>query len=100
MHLERLTFILEVVGQKGVSLFKISDGKLVKTNKYKKAKSEKLVDNILLMRTEKNDFAAFNLDDCSYVMYNAKKDSQQFLSEDGKFVWAYEKKQVTKLKTR
>ncbi len=89
-----------VVGQKGVSLFKISDGKLVKTNKYKKAKSEKLVDNILLMRTEKNDFAAFNLDDCSYVMYNAKKDSKQFLSEDGKFVWAYEKKQVTKLKTR
>ena len=89
-----------VVGQKGVSLFKISDGKLVKTNKYKKAKTEKLVGNILLMRTEKNDFAAFNLDDCSYVMYNAKKDSQQFLSEDGKFVWAYEKKQVTKLKTR
>lgn len=89
-----------VLGEKGVSLFNISDGKLVKANKYKKAVVQKKVDNILLMRTPKNDFAAFNLDDCSYVMYNAKKDSQQFLSEDGNFVWAYEKKEVTKLKTR
>ena len=89
-----------VVGEKGVSLFKEADGKLVKANKYKKAKVEKVVGNIMLMRTPKNDFAAFNLDDCSYVMYNAKKDSKQFLSEDGKFVWAYEKKQVSKLKTR
>lgn len=89
-----------VIGEKGVSLFKISDGKLVKANKYKRASFQKLVDNILLMRTEKNDFAAFNLDDCSYVMYNAKKDSKQSLSEDGNFVWAYEKKEVTKLKTR
>lgn len=89
-----------VVGQKGVSLFNIADGKLVKANKYKKATSEKVVDNILLMRTDKNDFAAFNLDDCSYVQYNAKKDSKQFLSEDGNFVWAYEKKTVSKLKTR
>ncbi|MCB0801843.1 MAG: PQQ-binding-like beta-propeller repeat protein [Flavobacteriales bacterium] len=89
-----------VVGEKGVSTFKISDGKLIAANKYKRSKSESLVDNILLMRTEKNDFAAFNLDDCSYVMYNAKKDSEQELSQDGKFVWAYEKKEVTKLKTR
>ena len=89
-----------VVGEKGVSLFKIADGKLVKANKYKKATVQKQVGNMLLMRTPKNDFAAFNLDDCSYVMYNAKKDSQQELSEDGNFVWAYEKKVVTKLKTR
>lgn len=89
-----------VLGEKGVSLFSSKDGKLIKANKYKKATAEKQVDNILLMRTEKNDFAAFNLDDCSYVMYNAKKDSQQTLSEDGNYVWAYEKKEVTKLKTR
>ncbi len=88
-----------VVGQKGVSTFNISDGKLVAASKYKKAVAESQKDNILLMRTAKNDFAAFNLDDCSYVMYNAKKDSQQTLSQDGKFVWAYEKKEVTKLKT-
>ena len=89
-----------VIGEKGVSLFTIAEGKLVKANKYKKASFQRLEDNILLMRTEKNDFAAFNLDDCSYVKYNAKKDSQQELSTDGKFVWAYEKKVVTKLKTR
>lgn len=89
-----------VVGEKGVSLFTIKEGKMVKAAKYKKASAEKVVDNILLMRTAKNDFAAFNLDDCTYVKYNAKKDSQQSLSEDGNFVWAYEKKVVTKLKTR
>ena len=89
-----------VVGEKGVSLFNESNGKLLKANKYKKASVEKVVNNILLMRTAKNDFAAFNLDDCSYVMYNAKANSQQFLSEDGNYVWAYEKKEVTKLKTR
>ncbi|MBL4710260.1 MAG: PQQ-binding-like beta-propeller repeat protein [Flavobacteriales bacterium] len=89
-----------VIGQKGVSLFTISEGKMVKASKYKKASFQSLEDNILLMRTAKNDFAAFNLDDCTYVKYNAKKDSQQALSTDGKFVWAYEKKQVTKLKTR
>lgn len=89
-----------VLGEKGVSLFNASNGKLFKANKYKRAVVQKQVDNILLMRTAKNDFAAFNLEDCSYVMYNAKKDSQQFLSEDGNFVWAYEKKVVSKLKTR
>ncbi len=89
-----------VVGEKGVSTFSISEGKLLNANKYKRAKATKVVDNILLMRTKKNDFAAFNLDDCSYVEYNAKKDSKQELSEDGNFVWAYEKKEVTKLKTR
>jgi len=78
----------------------MSDGSLVNSNKYKKAKAMKVVDNILLMVTAKNDFAAFNLDDCSYLSYNAKKDSKQELSEDGNFVWAYEKKNVTKLKTR
>lgn len=89
-----------VVGEKGVSTFKMSDGKFIAGNKYKRSTPLEVQDNIMLMVTAKNDFAAFNLDDCSYVQYNAKKDSQQELSEDGKYVWAYEKKEVTKLKTR
>lgn len=92
--------MIVMVGEKGVATHKMSDGSLVNSNKYKKAKAMKVVDNILLMVTAKNDFAAFNLDDCSYLSYNAKKDSKQELSEDGNFVWAYEKKNVSKLKTR
>lgn len=88
-----------VIGEKGVSAFNQADGKYQYGSKYKKADPIKQVGNILLLVTAKNDFAAYNLDDCTYVKYNAKKDSQQELSEDGKFVWAYEKKQVTKLKT-
>jgi outer membrane protein assembly factor BamB len=89
-----------VVGEKGVSAFSQADGTFKYGNKYKRSEPMKQIDNILLMVTENNDFAAFNLDDCTYVKYNAKKDSQQQLSEDGNFVWAYEKKVVTKLKTR
>ena len=83
-----------------MSAFSQADGSYQYGNKYKRSEPVKQIDNILLMVTENNDFAAFNLDDCSYVKYNAKKDSQQELSEDGNFVWAYEKKDVTKLKTR
>jgi len=89
-----------VVGEKGVSAFDQKDGSFKYGNKYKRSDPVKQIDNILLMVTDKNDFAAFNLDNCTYVKYNAKKDSQQELSEDGNFVWAYEKKEVTKLKTR
>jgi outer membrane protein assembly factor BamB len=89
-----------VIGLKGVSAFNQADGSYQYGAKYKKADPMKQIDNILLMVTDKNDFAAFNLDDCTYVKYNAKKKSQQELSEDGNFVWAYEKKNVTKLKTR
>lgn len=89
-----------VVGAKGVSTFGMKDGKLLNANKYKKAGVMEIADNIMLMVTPKNDFAAFNLEDCSYTEYNAKKNSQQSLSEDGRFVWVYEKKDVTKLKVR
>lgn len=89
-----------VIGLKGVSAFNQADGSYQYGAKYKKADPMKQIDNILLMVTDKNDFAAFNLDDCTYVKYNAKKKSQQELSEDGNFVWAYEKKNVTKLRTR
>lgn len=92
--------MIVMVGEKGVSTHKMSDGSLVNSNKYKRSAALEVVDNILLMVTPKNDFAAFNLDDCSYVQYNAKKDSQQSLSVNGDYVWAYEKKSVTKLKTK
>lgn len=89
-----------VVGEKGVSTFSMKDGSLINANKYRRASVSAMEENILLMVTTKNDFAAFNLEDCSYKEYNAKKDSQQTLSKDGRFVWAYEKKNVTKLKVR
>ncbi len=92
--------LIVMVGEKGVSTHKLSDGSLVNSNKYRRSACLEVEGNIMLMVTAKNDFAAFNLDDCSYVTYNAKTDSQQDLSEDGNYVWAYEKKTVTKLKTR
>ena len=61
--------------------------------------TEKAAGNNILTKSELCD--ALGIPRSSYYrLSNAKKDSKQELSEDGNFVWAYEKKNVTKLKTR
>jgi hypothetical protein len=53
------------------------------------------------MKTDKDDFAAFNLSDLSYTQYNAKKGARTWLErEDARYVYVYEKDQVTKLSTQ
>jgi hypothetical protein len=90
-----------VVGEKGVSTFKVDNGDLVAANKYKKASVMDYTDNILVLETEKADIAAFDVaDNCKYWAYNAKKNSSTTLTTDGNHVYVYEKNTVTKLKTR
>ena len=48
---------------------------------------------------DNSDIAAFNLDDCSFREFNARRGAVSTLSYDGKFVYVYEKKEVTKLRT-
>jgi hypothetical protein len=55
--------------------------------------------NMLLMKTDNSDIAAFNLDDCSFREFNARRGAVSTLSYDGKYVYVYEKKEVTKLRT-
>lgn len=48
-----------------------------------------------------DNYAAYNLDDLSYKEYKAKKGAEIFLErEDAEYLYVYEKKGVTKLKTR
>jgi hypothetical protein len=92
--------LIVVVGEKGVSTFKSSDGSLVAANKYKKASVVDYEGNILILETDKNDIAAFDVEDnCKYWAYNAKKGSGNSLTTDGKHVYVYEKKDVTRLYT-
>jgi hypothetical protein len=90
-----------VVGEKGVSTFKVDNGDLVAANKYKRSSVMDYTDNILVLETEKADIAAFDVaDNCKYWAYNAKKNSSTTLTTDGNHVYVYEKNTVTKLKTR
>ncbi len=88
-----------VVGEKGLSTFNPDDGSFITNSVYKKAVPAGRIKNIILMKTDKDDFAAYNLDDLSYKQYDAKKGAKTWLErEDAKYVYVYEKKGVTKLR--
>lgn len=89
-----------VVGEKGVSTFNVSDGKLIAANKYKRASILAHYDNILVLETPTNDIAAFDLaDKCKYRAYKPKKGSSSVLTTDGESVYVYEKKSISRLFT-
>lgn len=88
-----------VVGEKGISKFATADGKLICANKYRSSAFEETVDNILIMKTTGADIGTFKMDDCSYKDFKARKGAVTDLSECGKFVYVYENKTITKLKT-
>lgn len=90
-----------VVGEKGVSTFNITDGKLVAANKYKRASIIDYTGNMLVLETDKSDIAVFDVaDKCKYLAYNAKKGSSTELTSDGEHVYVYEKKTISRLRTK
>ncbi|MCF6342234.1 MAG: PQQ-like beta-propeller repeat protein [Bacteroidales bacterium] len=92
--------IIVVIGEKGLSTFKASDGSFIRNSIYKKSAMAGQIGDIVLMKTSKDDVAAFDLSTMTYTMYNAKKGAISKLErEDAKYVYVYEKKKVTKLST-
>ncbi|MCF6342174.1 MAG: PQQ-like beta-propeller repeat protein [Bacteroidales bacterium] len=89
-----------VVGEKGLSTFNASDGSLIKKSPFKKSTLSGQIGDIVLMKTDKADFAVYDLSTMDYTMYDARKGAQTWLErEDAKYVYVYEKKTVTKLST-
>jgi outer membrane protein assembly factor BamB len=88
-----------IIGEKGISTHALADGKLTNSGKYKSSTLRDQVGNIALMQTDKEDIAAFNLDNCKFLAYNARRDAMNSLTNDGQYVFVYEKKDVTKVKT-
>lgn len=88
-----------VVGEKGISAYMPADGKFLYSGKYKAATLEDVFDNILIMKTEKADIASFDLDSGKFTEFKAKTGATTTLTTDGKFVYVYEDKVVTKVKT-
>lgn len=89
-----------VIGEKGISEHKPADGSLLMSGKYKKSELESVNNQYLLMKTPASDIAAFDLETCKFKQYNAKKDSESYLSDDGSYVIIFEKKKVSRLSTR
>ncbi|MBN1339391.1 MAG: PQQ-binding-like beta-propeller repeat protein [Bacteroidales bacterium] len=92
--------VVVVIGEKGVSTFSAVNGDLICSGKYKSSSLEDRVDDIVIMKTEKADIAAFDLNNCSYKEFKAKTGASTTLSLDGKYVYVYENKVVSKVKTR
>jgi hypothetical protein len=90
-----------VIGEKGLSSFSSIDGSFIKNSVYKSSAPSGQIGDLLLMKTDKDDAAVFNLADLSYKQYDARKGAiTSFEKEDGKYLYVYEKDQVTKLRTQ
>ena len=88
-----------VVGEKGISAYNPADGKYMYSGKYKDSQLEDVIDNILIMKTDKADIAAFDMDSGNYKEFKADTGATTTLTTDGKFVYVYEDKVVTKVRT-
>ena len=91
--------MVAVVGEKGVSTFKIDNGDLVANGKYKTSMLEDRFDNIIIMKTAGADIASFDLNTCKFLEFKARKGATTSLTTDGSYVYVYENKTVTKVKT-
>jgi len=92
--------IVIVIGDKGVSTFNADNGELLTSGNYKKSSLFERFEDLVIMKTEKSDVAAFNVDTGKYEEFKARKDSGFSLTNYGEHLFVYEKRVVTKLKTR
>jgi outer membrane protein assembly factor BamB len=91
--------VIVVIGEKGISTFNAASGELINSGKYRTSSLEDRVDNIVVMKTDKADIGTFDLNTCKYKDFKARTGAITTLSRDGRFVYVYEKKVVTKLST-
>lgn len=89
-----------VIGEKGIAAHNEKNGAEIISTKYKKSSLYRMSKDFLIMKTEKEDFAAFDTETCNYKYYDARNGSTALLSDDGKELMVYEKKSVTLLKTK
>jgi outer membrane protein assembly factor BamB len=89
-----------IVGEKGVSEHNPKDGKSLMSSKWSTSMLESVAGQYLLMKTERDDIACFDLETCKFKSYDARKGAESYLSNDGTYVIIFEKKDVSKLSTK
>lgn len=89
-----------IIGEKGIANHQKSDGKLMASGRWKSGEYAGMYGNTVLFQRENDDIAAYDVESCKYKVYNARKESISKLSDDGMYVYVWEKKTVTKLSTQ
>lgn len=84
-----------VVGEKGLSSRKKSDGSLNGSSKYKKSvplhyNGRFIYGDRMALYTVKSDFAVYNLKTMNYEKYDARKGASAYLSDDGSYLFVLE----------
>ena len=102
-----------IIGEKGVSSRKKADGSFTTSSKFRKStpltdSQDNMIfgDNTLALVTEASDYAVYDLTTVKYKRYNARKDAQAYLADDGLNLYVFEpgnmmrKSKVTKLSAK
>lgn len=89
-----------VVGSKGVSAHNMKTGKVVWANRTKSGDFNGIYGTTAFYQKENDDQFAIDVNTGNATFYNARKNSKAEYSEDGKYLYAFEKKTITKLATK
>ena len=85
-----------IMGEKGVSTHKKSDGKLAAGSKFKRATPISYNgdyiygESTLALATPKSDYAVYDVNTCKYKSFDARKGASAYLSDDGLSLYVFE----------
>ena len=89
-----------IVGSKGVSAHNMKTGAKVWANRTKTGDFNGIYGTTAFYQKENDDQFAIDVNSGKATFYNARKDSKSEYSSDGNYLYAFEKKVVTKLSTK
>lgn len=101
-----------IIGEKGVSTHKISDGSLTASSKFRRStpityNGQYIYgESMLALATSKSDYAVYDVTTCKYKSFDARKGASAYLSDDGLSLYVFEsggmlrKSKFTKLSSK
>lgn len=89
-----------ILAEKGVSLHKKSDGSKVWAVRTKRGDFDGFYGNTAIYATEKDDQFAIDTETGKFTYYDARKGAKTQITNDGEYLFVFEKKYVTKLSTK
>jgi outer membrane protein assembly factor BamB len=85
-----------ILGEKGVSSHKKSDGTLTAGSKFRRSTpityNGRYIygESTLALATAKSDYAVYDVNTCKYKVFDARKDASAYLSDDGLSLYVFE----------
>lgn len=89
-----------IVGEKGVSSHNINTGAKVWANRTKSGDFNGIYGTTAFYQKENDDQFAIDVNSGAATFYNARKNSKAEYSSDGKYIYSFEKKSISKLSTK